>query len=135
EVARAVTTHLGVEAHGPLGNRFDLAVLQTSPVAFCQRHRAFALDVSGHHVVIAPSTPTDDEMLEQARLLFGKPDQATQCNPCTQYNPGRFNTAAFECTYCFAGDNCNAFDLEPDGSKPNGYSSACFVNPALFLRF
>ena len=62
-------------------------------------------------------------------------DQTTQLDVCTQYNPGRSNTAAFECTYCCAGDNCNAFDLEPDGSKPNGYSSACFVNPALFLRF
>jgi Tfp pilus assembly major pilin PilA len=62
-------------------------------------------------------------------------EQTSQLEVCTQYNPGRSNTAAFECTYCCAGDNCNAFDLEPDGSKSNGYASACFVNPSLFLRW
>lgn len=73
ELARAVAPHLGVEAAGPLGHQFDVAVLQTLPVAFCQRHRVFALEVSSHQVVIASFTPTDEEMLERARFLCGKP--------------------------------------------------------------
>jgi len=73
ELAQAVASHLGVEAAGPLGHQFNVEVLQALPVAFCQKHRVFALEASSHHMVIASSTPTDEEMLERARFLCGKP--------------------------------------------------------------
>lgn len=59
--------------------------------------------------------------------------QSSQTEACTRFEPGKTYTQDFSCTYCCAGDNCNGFDLNPDGNSAN--AGACPVNPSQLLRW
>jgi prepilin-type N-terminal cleavage/methylation domain-containing protein len=62
-------------------------------------------------------------------------NQTSASELCRNYNPGKSETANFQCTWCCAGDNCNGFDLNPDGNRPDANDSVCGVNPALLVRW
>jgi Tfp pilus assembly major pilin PilA len=62
-------------------------------------------------------------------------NQTSASELCQKFDPGYSQTADFQCTWCCAGDNCNGFDLNADGNRPDTNASVCGVNPALLVHW